>query len=87
MIYLITALFCLSIFVLGLLFGYKYRDIDDRLQSLQNRDEPKPTQIINPNPRRIPEQPETGTIVVNRKTPQQLEKEDEDEANRKAGLA
>jgi len=78
------------IFGLGTFFGTKYKGITDSIHTLQHKDESAPPEIIRTNPQTYREiTADTslgGSLVIKTKTPQELEKEDEEKANRLAGL-
>lgn len=53
-----------------------------RAYRIENPEDNVPAQIVKSNPSKVVKQPETGTMIVNVKTPKQLEKEAEEEADR-----
>lgn len=85
MIYIALALACL---IIGSIIGYFYRDIAENIKGLQGNNEAKPAQIIRSNPAKaLPIVPDNGgSVVIIRKTPEQIEKEEEAEADRLVSL-
>ncbi len=70
----------------SVIVGTKYRDIQDAIQELRGKNEAQPTEVVTSSPKKYPKQQSRGTVVVTTKSPRQLEREAEEEADRKAGL-
>lgn len=71
----------------AVIVGTKYRDIIDAIEELKGHHESLPTEIVIPNPRKYPPaQSDSGSVVLMTKTPRQLEREAEEDSDRKSGL-
>jgi hypothetical protein len=85
---LLLVIIGLIVLCIGFVIGYKYRDLLEMIKHVQREDEAKPAEVIRTNPNKInnyqSDSPDgyTGSIVVTRKTPQQIEVEENAELDR-----
>ena len=84
MVNVLIILLILLLCYLSFILGSRYRDLIDFIEHSKGQDEAKPAEIIRSNPARATgTMPDIGgSVVITRKTPEQIEREEEAEADR-----
>ena len=80
---LLIALLNIVCLVIGFIIGQNWREIHERIEKMRRDDEAKPPEVLTPKSNTT--NPETGTMVLNQKTPQELDQEDTEDIERAAG--
>lgn len=72
----------------SLFIGYHYRELVEAIKELRHDNESSPPEIVTSTPLRSRQpQDNGGTVIINSKTPWQIEKEAKEEVDRIGGLS